>query len=107
MLVIVNFHSMNISICLISSCQLELGETSTISSCELVQAIVSTPLGGSDSKESTLNVGDLGLIPVLERFPGGGHGSPLQYSYLENPMNGGAWQVTVHRVAKSWTCLSN
>ena len=107
MLVIVNFHSMNISIWLISSCQLELGETSTISSLELVQAIVSTPLGGSDSKESTLNVGDLGLIPVLERFAGGGHGSPLQYSYLENPMNGGAWHVTVHRVAKSCTCLSN
>ena len=45
----------------------------------------------------------LGLIPMLERFPGGGHGNPLQYSCLENPMNRGAWQVTVHRVAKGWT----
>ena len=41
--------------------------------------------GGSDSKEPTCNVGDLGLIPGLGRSPGGRHGSPLQYSYLENP----------------------
>ena len=41
--------------------------------------------GGSDSKESTLNVGDLGSIPGLGRSSGGGHGNPLQYSCLENP----------------------
>ena len=41
--------------------------------------------GGSDDKESTYNAGDLGLIPELGRYPGGGHGNPLQYSYLENP----------------------
>ena len=41
--------------------------------------------GGSDSEESACNVGDLGLIPGLERSPGGGHGNPLQYSFLENP----------------------
>ena len=40
--------------------------------------------GGSDGKESTCNVGDLGSIPGLERSPGGGHGDPLQYSCLEN-----------------------
>ena len=40
---------------------------------------------GSDSKESAYNVGDLGSIPGLGRSPGGGHGSPLQYSCLENP----------------------
>ena len=40
--------------------------------------------GTSDSKESTCNVGDLGLIPGLGRSPGGGHGNPLQYSFLEN-----------------------
>ena len=40
--------------------------------------------GGSDSKESACNVGDMGLIPRLGRSPGGGHGNPLQYSYLEN-----------------------
>ena len=41
--------------------------------------------GGSDSKKSTCNAGDLGLIPGLGRSPGGGHGNPLQYSCLENP----------------------
>ena len=39
------------------------------------------------SKESTCNAGDLGSIPGLERFPEGGHGNPLQYSCLENPMD--------------------
>ena len=42
--------------------------------------------GGSDSKESSCNAGDLGLIPGLGRSPGGGHGNPLQYSWLENPL---------------------
>ena len=42
--------------------------------------------GGSDGKESTCNVQDLGLIPELGRSPGGGHGNPLQYSCLENPL---------------------
>ena len=51
--------------------------------------------GGSDGKESTSNVGDLGSIPRLGRFPGGGHGNPLQYSCLENPMDRGAWWATV------------
>ena len=46
---------------------------------------------------------DVGLIPGLGRSPGEGHGNPLQYSCLENPMNRGAWQATVCRVAKSWT----
>ena len=41
--------------------------------------------GGSDSKESTYSVGDLGLSPELGRSPGGGHGNPLQYTCLENP----------------------
>ena len=41
--------------------------------------------GGSDGKESTCNVGDLGSIPGLGRYPGGGHGNPLQFSCLENP----------------------
>ena len=41
--------------------------------------------GGSDSKESTCNAGDLGSVPGFGRSPGGGHGNPLQYSCLENP----------------------
>ena len=63
--------------------------------------------GGSDSKESTCNVGDLGSIPGLRRSPGGGHGNPLQYSFLENSMNRGAWWVTAHGIAKSQIRLSN
>ena len=50
---------------------------------------------------SACNVGDLGLIPGLGRSPGEGNGNPLQYSCLENPMDGGAWWATVHGVAKS------
>ena len=46
---------------------------------------------GSDSKASAYNVGDLGLIPGLGRSPGEENGNPLQYSCLENPMDGGAW----------------
>ena len=48
---------------------------------------------------------DVGSIPGVGRSPGGGRGNPLQYSCLENPMDRGAWQATVHRVAKSWTRL--
>ena len=46
---------------------------------------------------------DAGSIPGMGRSPGGGHGNPLQCSCLENPTDRGAWQATVHRVAKSWT----
>ena len=63
--------------------------------------------GSSDGKASVYNSGDLGLIPGLGRYPGGGHGNPLQYSCLENPMDRGAWQATVHGVSKSQTRLSN
>ena len=45
-------------------------------------------------------MGDLGSIPRLGRSPGGGHGNTLQYSRLENPMDRGAWQATVHGVTK-------
>ena len=54
---------------------------------------------------SARDLRDTGLIPGLGRSPGGGHGNPLQYSFLENPMDKGAWWATVHRVAKSWTLL--
>ena len=47
--------------------------------------------GGSDGKESAYNVGDAGSIPGSGRSPGEGNGTPLQYSCLENPMDGGAW----------------
>ena len=57
--------------------------------------------GGSAGKEYTCNAGDLGSIPGLGRYPGKGHGYPLQYSGLKNSMD-----CTVHRVTKTWTQLS-
>ena len=63
--------------------------------------------GGSDNKESTCNAGHLGSIPGLGRSPGEGNGYPLQYSGLENSMDRGAWQATVHKVAKNRTQLSD
>ena len=54
-------------------------------------AFFSTELSGSDGKASAYNAGDLGSIPGSERSPGEGNGNPLQYSCLENPMDGGAW----------------
>ena len=53
-----------------------------------------------NGKESTCNAGDPGLIPGLGRSPGGGNGSPLQYSCLGNPMDREAWWATVHGVTK-------
>ena len=60
--------------------------------------------GGSDGKVSAYSVGDLGLIPGMGRSSGEGNGNPLQYSCLENPMDGG---VSVHGVAKSQTRLND
>jgi len=59
--------------------------------------------GSSDGKVSACIEGDLDSIPGSGRSPGEGTGNPLQYSCLENPMDGGAWWATVNRVAKSWT----
>ena len=58
-------------------------------------------------KASAYNAEDPGSIPVLGRSPGEGNGNPFQESCLENPMDGGAWWATVHRVAKSQTQLSD
>ena len=63
--------------------------------------------GGSEVKASASNAGDLGSIPGLRRSPGEGNGNPLRYSCLENPVDGGAWWVTVHGVTKSRTWLSD
>ena len=59
--------------------------------------------GSLDGIASAYNVGDLGSIPESGRSPGEGNGNPLQYSYLENPMDGGAWWATVLGVTKSQT----
>ena len=66
----------------------------------LVVLVVKTP---------SVNVGDIrdvGSIPGPGRSPGEGHGNPLQYSCLENPLDRGAWRATVHMVSKSWTRLT-
>ena len=56
--------------------------------------------GGLDSKESACNAGDVGSVPGSERSPGEGNGNPSQSSCLGNPTERGAWQATVHGVAK-------
>ena len=61
-------------------------------------AVKKPPANGGDIR-------DTGSIPGSGRSPGDGHGNPLQYSCLENPMDRGVWQATVHRVTKSRTQL--
>ena len=76
------------------------------STMDLEQAQDST--GGSVEKESACNAGDMEdkvSIPGLGRSPGEGHGNPLQYPCLENPMDRRLWWASVHRLAKSWTQL--
>ena len=72
----------------------------------LCSSTLSVP-GGSDSKASAYKARDPGSIPGLGRSPGEGNGNPLQYSCLENPKDGGAWEATVHGVTKSRTWLSD
>ena len=67
---------------------------------QVAQAVKKLPASAGD-------VRDVGSIPRLGRSPGGGHGNPLKYSCLENPMDRRAWWATVHGVAKSQTGLSN
>ena len=63
--------------------------------------------GSSDDKESACNAWDLGLIPGFRRLPGEGNDKPLQYSWLENFMDRGAWRATIQRTVKIRTQLSN
>ena len=63
--------------------------------------------GGSDSKQSTCNAGDPGLIPVMGTYPGEGNGNPLQCSCLKNTKDTGAWLPTVHGITKSQRGLSD
>ena len=58
-------------------------------------------------QKTACDAGDAGLIPGSGRSPGEGNGYPLQYSYLENCMDRGAWQATVHGVTKSQIPLSD
>ena len=74
--------------------------------CHLLEPFKGFP-GISDDKEAACNAEDLSLIPGSGRSPGEGNGYPLQYSYLENSMDRGAWWATVHTVTKSQTGLSD
>ena len=75
-----------------------------MTSCTEILALLPTNVkvegfpGGSDSKASVYNAGDLGSIPGLGRFPGEGNGNPLQFSCLENPMDG----VACTRLLRAW-----
>ena len=69
----------------------------------LLYSVKGFPGGSVVKKKSAYHVGDGGLILGSGRSLGGGHGNPLQYSCLENPMDRGTWQPTVHRMAKSRT----
>ena len=62
-----------------------------------VAAVVKNPPANAGNRRN------VGLIPGSGTSPGGGHGNPLQYSCLENPMDRGAWGATVHGVTKNWT----
>ena len=81
--------------------------TECTNECILAITLISLLPGGSDGKASVCNAGDPGSIPGSGGSPGEGNGSPRQYSCLENPMDCGAWQATIHGVAKSQTRLSD
>ena len=72
----------------------DMTEQLTLRASQVALVVKSSPASAGD-------VRDTGSIPGLGRSPGGGHGTPLQYSCLENPMDRGAWWATVHRVAES------
>ena len=85
---------------------LSLSVSSTFICLNLVIIYRTDFLGGAVVKNPPANAGDarnVGLIPGLGRFPGGGNGNSFQYSCLENSMDKGAWWSTVYEVAKSWT----
>ena len=65
---------------------------------QVALVVMNTSASAGDTK-------DISSIPGSGRSPGGGNGNSFQYSYLKNSVDRGAWQVTVHRVAKSWTWL--
>ena len=77
------------------------------SSCKSQSTISQCTSKGCSVAESACNAGDVGLIPGSGRSPGEGNGNPLQYSCLENSMDGGAWQTRVHGIAKRQTQWSN
>ena len=96
---------------LLNTRTLPLGRTRRIWKTGLFPSWTGHPRWGSGKKKNPPanagEAGDVGSISRLEIFPGGGHGNPLLYSCLENPMDRGAWMTTVHEATKSWTPLSD
>ena len=87
----VNFDRLSLNVCILQSTK------------DIYIAYLLTQLGfpdGSDGKESACKAGDLGLFPESGRSSGEGNGNPLQYSSLENFMDRGAWQATVHELQR-------
>ena len=78
--------------------------TTVVTICHYTKLIQGFP-GDLDCKESACSMGELSLVPGPGRSPGGGHGNPLQYSCLGNPMEREAWWATVHGIAKRWAQL--
>ena len=75
-----------------------MDEPGTHYTSQVVQEVKNPPADAGDIRDS-------GSVPRSGRSPGGGHGNPLHYFCLENPMDSGAWWAIVHGVAKSWTWL--
>ena len=96
-----------INTCVLICMQFFIRKISLINICRQIPKVWTSLSGDSYSKEPACNAGNTGLIPGLARSPGEGYGNPLKYSYLESSLDRGAWQVTVHGVAKSQTGLSN
>ena len=81
------------------------GKTIALTRRTFVSKVMFLLPGGSDSKESACNAGDLGVTPGSGGYLRDGNGNPLQYSRLENSMDRRAWWATIHGVTKSWTQL--
>ena len=82
-------------------CAHVVGKEISTTPMEIIQSLPCS----SNGKESACNTGDPDSIPGSGRSSDEGNGNPLQYSWLENPMDRGAWQATVYGIAKSWTRL--
>ena len=80
----------------VAKIQMFIPNSETLQSSQVAQVVKNLPANAG-------NIRDVGSIPGLGRSPGEGYGNPLQYSFLENPMDRRNWWAIVHRTTKSWT----